>query len=149
MAELRILNSPNARIFTACDHCSFVMKTTADSLYYLVECPNCAKDFICTRYKAPKAIEKKAAQRKPVTSYQTEMISIQTARKYTRHIYEYTVIGLFAVNTFFIGLTNEYRVLIWSLVLLFFIYIIQFLVNLGLDIKERQIEILEKLGMNY
>ena len=143
MSQLRILNSPNARIYTECEHCSHVMKTTADSLYYLVECPNCANDFICTRYKPrQQKVEVSFSKADP---YHRERNFLQTNRKYARNIYEFTVISVFAVNTFFIGLTNDFRILIWSLIFLFFLYVIQFLVNMGLDIQERQFEILQKL----
>ena len=53
MANLKIINASHMRIFTRCEHCNFIMKTSADSLYYLVECPKCQKDFICRKYTKP------------------------------------------------------------------------------------------------
>ena len=60
MSGLKIINSPNARIITQCEHCSHIMKTTADTLYYLVECPACFRDFIVKRFQEPvqKVIQK-------------------------------------------------------------------------------------------
>ena len=51
MANLKIINSPTSRIMTQCPHCQHVMKTSADTLYYLVECPSCTKDFVVRRFR--------------------------------------------------------------------------------------------------
>ena len=50
MASLKIINSPHSRIMTQCSHCNHIMRTPADALYYLVECPMCLKDFVVKRY---------------------------------------------------------------------------------------------------
>ena len=97
MHGLKIINSQHSRIMTQCEHCQHVMKTTADTLYYLVECPRCFKDFVVRRFQEVESRAKVQVQKvRENISYHTphqDEVFIKTIYNLSWPIYK-TAIGL-------------------------------------------------------
>ena len=114
MASLKIINSPNSRIFTQCEHCHHVMKTSADALYYLVECPSCFKDFIVKRYKEAAIKTRQQVQHvKQKVSSSTNISDetfIKTIYKYSWPVYKLAIACSLVFGTFSFGFNGDIRI---------------------------------------
>ena len=119
MSSLKIINSPNSRIMTQCDHCNHVMRTPADALYYLVECPKCLKDFIVKRYKeaAYKTQQHVQQVRQKVVSSTnvSDEAFIKAIYKLSWPIYKLTVACALVFGTFAFGFNGDIRIPLWSI----------------------------------
>ena len=111
MHGLKIINSPNSRIFTQCDHCDHVMKTTADALYYLVECPSCFKDFVVKRYKRASFKTNEQVQKVKEKVVASTNISdeafIRTVYNMSWPVYKIGIAFSLAFGTFSFGLNSS------------------------------------------
>ncbi len=117
MSSLKIINSPNSRILTQCDHCQHVMRTPADALYYLVECPSCFKDFIVKRYK--EAGDKTRHQFQEVrqkvasTANVSDEAFIKAVYQLSWPVYKFSIALSLVFGTFTFGFNGDIRILIW------------------------------------
>ena len=116
MNELKILNSPHARILTQCEHCDHVMKTTADSLYYLVGCPKCFRDFIVHRYKSPapivsQPVEKKVEKKALEVRDENEKF-IRAVYDLSWPVYNTGLIFILCFTVFELGFSENYQFLL-------------------------------------
>ena len=119
MSSLKIINSPHSRIMTQCDHCQHLMKTTADALYYLVECPNCFKDFIVKRYREAKSIAPPQRENSSVMTSSSINVSddafIRAVYKLSWPIYKFIIAIFFVSIPFTYGLNGDIRILVWCI----------------------------------
>jgi hypothetical protein len=135
MHTLKIINSSDSRIITQCTHCKHVMRTPADALYYLVECPMCFKDFIAKRYSdtevsIPEQVRQVSAK---VSTFATptnlrDDTFIRAVHSFSWPVYKFTLASCLLGSTIAFGLRGDIRILIWSMVGLFVMTILHYLV---------------------
>lgn len=118
MSSLKIINSPHSRIITQCDHCQHVMRTPADALYYLVECPSCLKDFIVKRYKEAADRTRRQVQQvrqKVVSSTNvSDEAFIKAVYKLSWPVYKLSVASALVFGTFSFGFNGNISIPLWS-----------------------------------
>lgn len=111
MSSLKIINSPHSRIMTQCEHCQHIMKTPADALYYLVECPSCFKDFVVKRYKEAALKTKKQVQQVRAKVQSSTNVSdeafIKTIYNFSWPFYKLTIGTCLVGGTFVFGFTSN------------------------------------------
>ncbi|MCM8527374.1 MAG: hypothetical protein NE327_12710 [Lentisphaeraceae bacterium] len=111
MSSLKIINSPHSRIMTQCEHCQHIMKTPADALYYLVECPSCFKDFVVKRYKEAALKTKKQVQQVRAKVQSSTNVSdeafIKTIYNLSWPFYKLTIGTCLVGGTFVFGFTSN------------------------------------------
>ena len=132
MSSLKIINSPHSRIITQCDHCQHLMRTPADALYYLVECPSCFKDFVVKRYKEAAPRTKKQVQqvRAKVQSSTnvTDEAFIKAIYALSWPVYKFTIASCLVGGTFAYGFTSNLAIPIWAALGMFIITILHYFI---------------------
>ena len=132
MSSLKIINSPNARIMTQCDHCHHVMRTPADALYYLVECPSCLKDFIVKRYKEAAVKTRQHVQQVRQKMAESTNVSdeafVKAIYKLSWPVYKLSLAIALVFGTFSFGFNGDISIPLWSITGIFLITVIHYFV---------------------
>lgn len=118
MSSLKIINSPHSRIITQCDHCQHVMRTPADALYYLVECPSCFKDFVVKRYKEAALKTRQQVQQVRAKVQSSTNVSdeafIKAIYSLSWPIYKFATASCLVGGTFAYGFTSNLAIPFWA-----------------------------------
>lgn len=123
MSSLKIINSPHSRIMTQCEHCQHIMRTPADALYYLVECPSCFRDFVVKRYKeAALKTRQQVQQVRAKVSSSTNVSDeafIKAIYSLSWPIYKLIIGSCLVGGTFAYGFTNNISIPVWAVLAMF------------------------------
>ena len=132
MPSLKIINSPHSRIMTQCEHCQHVMRTPADALYYLVECPSCFKDFVVKRYKEAALRTRQQVQQVRAKVASSTNVSdeafIKAIYALSWPVYKFTIASCLVGGTFIFGFTNDLRIPIGASLGMFIITILHYFI---------------------
>ena len=118
------------------------MKTSADSLYYLVECPKCRKDFICRKYTKPNKPTEINSKHLPSFN---KVDDFEKLEKLSDYVIAVIILSAMVLVPFQIGRTNNISPLFYTTLIIINSLAIKALLTFLKRIIKNQNEIIRKM----